>query len=100
MLVNILGATSLGVNSSHHQAVDVLGAGLVVGATSHDGTVEAIASTGVQWHPGLLDDRAAGASLFAWLITETRRLVLVADPVHTKVPGTGTGGSSRVSRAG
>lgn len=72
----------------------------ILGATSHDGTVEAIASTGVQWHPGLLDDRAAGASLFAWLITETRRLVLVADPVHTKVPGTGTGGSSRVSRAG
>ncbi|MFJ9770365.1 gamma-glutamyl-gamma-aminobutyrate hydrolase family protein [Kitasatospora sp. NPDC101157] len=45
------------VATHHHQAVDSLGAGLVVSARAADGTVEAIESTrhrfamGVQWHP-------------------------------------------------
>jgi putative glutamine amidotransferase len=49
--------------SSHHQAVDRLGAGLVVTARADDGTVEAVELTGdawvvaVQWHP---EDTAAG----------------------------------------
>lgn len=51
------------VNSTHHQAVKAVGAGLVASATSPDGVVEAIESTakdqfalGVQWHPELMID--------------------------------------------
>ena len=54
----IYGGGELRINSSHHQAVRQLGAGLRVGATAPDGVIEAIESTdvswfciGVQWHP-------------------------------------------------
>lgn len=49
-------------HSFHHQAIDELGAGLVITGRSDDGVVEAIESTeeswtvGVQWHP---EDTAA-----------------------------------------
>jgi putative glutamine amidotransferase len=45
------------VNSRHHQAPKVLGAGLAVCATAPDGVIEAIEDSsrrfclGVQWHP-------------------------------------------------
>jgi putative glutamine amidotransferase len=45
------------VNSRHHQAVNTVGAGLIVSATAPDGLVEAIEDPGrrfclgVQWHP-------------------------------------------------
>jgi putative glutamine amidotransferase len=46
------------VNSSHHQALDQIGAGLSVTAAAPDGIVEAVESTNedwwmvaVQWHP-------------------------------------------------
>jgi gamma-glutamyl-gamma-aminobutyrate hydrolase PuuD len=68
------------VNSLHHQAVDVLGGGLVVVARAHDGMVEGVAAAcvdervlGVQWHPELLLDRPAGAELFEWLVEEAGR---------------------------
>jgi putative glutamine amidotransferase len=44
------------VNSTHHQAIDSVGKGLIVSATSPDGVIEAIESrahkflVGVQWH--------------------------------------------------
>lgn len=49
-------APSLLTRSAHHQAVDVLGAGLRIAARAHDGLVEAIEHEslpllGVQWHP-------------------------------------------------
>lgn len=49
------------VNSTHHQAVDRIGAGLIVSANAPDGVVEAIESTmhnfvlGVEWHPEYLN---------------------------------------------
>jgi putative glutamine amidotransferase len=57
-LDEIYGGGELRVNSSHHQAVRELGAGLRVGARSPDGVIEAIEHVdpswycmGVQWHP-------------------------------------------------
>jgi putative glutamine amidotransferase len=53
----VAGGMPLQVNSRHHQAVKVLGAGLVVSAFATDGIVEAIEGpdlpfcVGVQWHP-------------------------------------------------
>jgi putative glutamine amidotransferase len=58
LLAKILGADTITVNSVHGQAIDRLGAGLVVEATAPDGTIEAVALPdakgfvlGVQWHP-------------------------------------------------
>lgn len=45
------------INSIHHQAIDVVGEGIVVEGRAHDGVVEAIRKSGssyiygVQWHP-------------------------------------------------
>lgn len=57
-LVGVLGATSLKVNSLHHQAVRRVASDLEVVATARDGIVEALESRGdhpfyvaVQWHP-------------------------------------------------
>jgi putative glutamine amidotransferase len=57
-LGTILGATTLGVNSIHHQAIDRLGASMRVCARAADGVIEGVESidprwwmVGVQWHP-------------------------------------------------
>jgi putative glutamine amidotransferase len=57
-LAELLGATALEVNSSHHQAVAEPGRGLRAVAHARDGLIEAIESSdpsrfalGVQWHP-------------------------------------------------
>jgi putative glutamine amidotransferase len=56
-LAAIFGATTFGVNSFHHQAVDQLGRGLKPVGWSPDGVIEAIESTdhpwllAVQFHP-------------------------------------------------
>jgi putative glutamine amidotransferase len=57
LLHRIIGKEEILVNSAHHQAVDNIGAGLIVNATSPDGVIEGIEHTGyrfclgVQWHP-------------------------------------------------
>ncbi|MDB4875422.1 MAG: peptidase [Gemmatimonadetes bacterium] len=58
VLAEIVGATSIRTNSSHHQSVDRVGRDLRVTARSEDGIVEALESTdanwwmlAVQWHP-------------------------------------------------
>ena len=56
-LAAIAGSARLAVNSAHHQAVDDLGAGVVVNAVAPDGVIEGIEHPGyrfclgVQWHP-------------------------------------------------
>lgn len=72
LLATVLGATTLGVNSLHHQAVADVGHGLRAVAWAPDGTVEAVECSGgqavlaVQWHPELLP-AAPHRSLFGWL---------------------------------
>ncbi len=58
LLENLAGGTASEVNSTHHQAIDVIGRGLKVIARAPDGVVEAVTGTepgrwilGVQWHP-------------------------------------------------
>jgi putative glutamine amidotransferase len=57
-LANIVGETSIAVNSSHHQSVDTVAPSLRVSATSPDGVIEALEPArgdwwmiAVQWHP-------------------------------------------------
>jgi putative glutamine amidotransferase len=56
-LVDILGTEQIGTNSSHHQAIRTLGAGLVATAWAPDDVIEGIElrghpfAVGVQWHP-------------------------------------------------
>ncbi len=56
LLAEILGASRINARVSHHQAVDVLGAGLRASAHADDGVIEGVEATngwvvGVQWHP-------------------------------------------------
>jgi putative glutamine amidotransferase len=74
LLSQVLGKTSLAVNSYHHQSIDKLGKGLRINARARDGVIEGVESDdgrpilAVQCHP-----EAAAAidpamqALFAWL---------------------------------
>jgi putative glutamine amidotransferase len=62
-LAGALGAEQVATNSFHHQAIDRIGAGLRVTATTSDGVVEGVEAEddawwmlGVQWHPEELLD--------------------------------------------
>lgn len=75
LLASVVGATSIEVNSFHHQAVDRLGEGLVQVAAAPDGITEAIELPGavpvlaVQWHPEMLSRTDPAAQrLFSWLV--------------------------------
>jgi len=92
-LGEIVGADRLGVNSSHHQAIDRVAPGLVVTARSIEpetpGLVEAVEAptarfvVGVQWHPERMWKREpACARLFQALIRAARRT-----RVQTAFPG-------------
>ena len=78
-LASVVGKDTMGVNSLHHQAVEVAGAGLVASAWAEDGTIEAIEGAGtlrligVQWHPELLVAEASHSALFDWLVEEASR---------------------------
>jgi putative glutamine amidotransferase len=69
-LLDILGKTTLEVNSLHHQAVDQLAPGLIPTAYSPDGIIEAIElrdhpfALAVQWHPEWLTAHKPMRALF------------------------------------
>lgn len=65
LLHSIIGKDEIDVTSSHHQAVDRLGEGLMVNAKSGDGIIEGIEFAnkdsnpfflGIQWHPERFKD--------------------------------------------
>jgi putative glutamine amidotransferase len=82
-LADILGRNgSLPVNSSHHQAADVMGRGLrVVARCAEDGIIEAVEGTSldhfvlaVQWHPERsVDDDEASRAIFRALVEAAKR---------------------------
>jgi putative glutamine amidotransferase len=74
-LSSILGPKHDGVQSSHHQGVGRVGAGLVEAAWAEDGTLEGLEdpdrrfAVAVLWHPEMEDDKR----LFSALVEEARR---------------------------
>ncbi|HEV2529789.1 MAG TPA: gamma-glutamyl-gamma-aminobutyrate hydrolase family protein [Thermomicrobiales bacterium] len=70
-LAEIYGTSEVQTNTYHHQAIDSLGAGLVVTGRADDGTIESVETTegsflvAVQWHPETLYRRhTEHASIF------------------------------------
>ena len=68
------------VNTTHHQAVRIVGKGLVINATAHDGLIEGLESSnhrfvlGVQWHPEILVQRdPSERRIFSSFISAARR---------------------------
>lgn len=63
LLAGVIGKEEIGTNSSHHQAIRTVGAGLVVTAWAPDGVIEGVElpghpfAVGVQWHPERMCDR-------------------------------------------
>jgi putative glutamine amidotransferase len=73
-LDSILGGAEAEVNSSHHQAAQMMPDGLRAVAFAEDGVIEALESTlgelvwAVQWHPERLGDQPGGDHLLKWFL--------------------------------
>ena len=86
ILAGLCGDGVLDVNSFHHQAAGLLGAGMRVSATAPDGTIEAIEDParpfwlGVQWHAEGMVERPEQLALFSGLVAASAapRLALAA----------------------
>lgn len=80
-LPRIFSATTILVNSNHHQAVDPnhLGKGLKVVATADDGCIEALEYDapqmvlGIQWHPERIPDPEVARPVFQFIRGLARR---------------------------
>ena len=88
-LAAAVGATSLRVNSSHHQSVERVADGLTVSASAPDGIVEGVEWTrddwwmvGVQWHPEELVGAAEpwDRKLFAAFADAVRARLAITPP--------------------
>ncbi len=85
-LASILRRKEIGVNSIHHQAISVTGAGLRPTAQAEDGIIEAIEIRdhpviGVQWHPENLTGLGPHFGLFEWL-TQQATAATTRDHCH------------------
>ena len=92
LLADLLGATSFGVNSRHHQAIDRLAPGLRITARSADGIPEAIEAypirqiMAVQFHPEI--NAAAGDTVQLRLFrhfVEQAELFAKAKDIHSRI---------------
>ena len=80
-LASLVGATSLDVNSMHHQSAKLLGSGLRPVAWAADGVIEGLEVpeddrfvVAVQWHPEeLVAEHEHARRLFAAIVDEARR---------------------------
>lgn len=80
LLARLAGVGEVMVNSLHEQAIDRLGAGLVIEATAPDGLIEAVHYAGkrfvlgVQWHPeACIDADPFSRAIFAEFGRQLRR---------------------------
>jgi putative glutamine amidotransferase len=85
----VLGRERVPVLCLHHQAPDVIGDGLRVGARSDDGIVEAIEATddrfvlGVLWHPEHMESETElQGRLYEALVTAARKRLSAASPTN------------------
>jgi len=81
LLAGLVGPEPLRANSTHHQAVDRPGAGVLVSARARDGVVEAIELPGVpfvlgvQWHPeAVARHEPRHAAIYRGLVAAARDL--------------------------
>ena len=78
-LAGVLPAAELNVNSSHHQAIRVVGEGLRVTAHAPDGIIEGLEDPrhpfylGVQWHPEDMTGEESASTLFRAFIEAARK---------------------------
>ncbi len=80
-LAELLGSGTKQVNSSHHQAVAVVGRDLRTVGWAPDGVVEAVEGTaaehwviGVQWHPERMPENPLTRALFAAFVNAARQM--------------------------
>jgi putative glutamine amidotransferase len=77
-LASILGARTLEVNSSHHQAIRSAGQGLRVTAQAPDGIIEGLEDpkhpfyVGVQWHPEDMQGEESATTIFRAFVEAAR----------------------------
>lgn len=93
LLREVAGAAAIAVNSSHHQSVKDVGAGLRVTARSRDGVVEALEGTadipsfvlGVQFHPERHPEDAFSTGLFRRFAAEVAKAARHAGAAESAV---------------
>ncbi|MCI0405114.1 MAG: gamma-glutamyl-gamma-aminobutyrate hydrolase family protein [candidate division Zixibacteria bacterium] len=83
-LAAVLQQNKIDCNSNHHQVLKAIGRGLrVVGVCPQDGTVEACEAEDerplvtVMWHPEMMLEKPAGAALFAWMVNEAKKSLII-----------------------
>jgi putative glutamine amidotransferase len=108
-LVELAGAPTARVNSSHHQSVGKPGRGLRVSARTADGVIEALEWTAgpgwalaVQWHPERMPDDPFASAIFRRLVSEARASGKNAKARTTPAPArantAGAGGPGRAAK--
>lgn len=90
-LSRIAGSRPLRVNALHHQAVDRVGRGLVIGARETAGFIQAVEAPdgpmrlGVQWHPELLPWSSRHRAMFSSLVKAARQRDYRQPPIPSAI---------------